>query len=143
MSLYHINFVFITYRFVFITCKFICLCNISNLSLQHINFVFATYIFLSLQPIIYVFATYNICLCTMFLYLQHINLYIQYTKGPTNRILYVRISLQNVKFRALLGSPWLATGSYFGKMTPRGPRTFLNGFWTSKFIFFNKKMENR
>ena len=30
---------------------------------------------LSLRHIIYVLATYNICLCTMFLYLQYINFY--------------------------------------------------------------------
>ena len=41
-------------------------------------------------------------------------------------------------FRALLGSPWLATGSYFGKMTPRGPRAFLNRSRTSKLIFYIK-----
>ena len=29
-------------------------------------------------------------------------------------------------FRALLGSPWLATGSYFGKAEPRASGTFLN-----------------
>ena len=27
-------------------------------------------------------------------------------------------------FRVWNGSPWLATGSYFGEMTPRGPRAF-------------------
>ena len=43
-------------------------------------------------------------------------------------------------FRALLGSPWLATGSYFGKMTPRGPRTFLNRSRTSKNKFLILKL---
>ena len=43
-------------------------------------------------------------------------------------------------FRALLGSPWLAPGSYFGKMTPRGPRTFLNRSRTSKIEFLILKL---
>ena len=34
----------------------------------------------------------------MFLYLQHIHLYIQYTKGPKNQILCVRISLEMADF---------------------------------------------
>ena len=42
-------------------------------------------------------------------------------------------------FWALLGSPWLATGSYFGKMTPPGPRAFLNRSRTSELNFLYKK----
>ena len=42
-------------------------------------------------------------------------------------------------FRALLGSPWLATGSYFGKMEPRASGSFLDRFWTSRPIFLIKK----
>ena len=65
---------------------------------------------MSLQHIIYVFATYNICLCTMFLYLQRINLYFQYIQCPKNQILWVRASLQNVKFRDF-GHFWGRRGS--------------------------------
>ena len=41
-------------------------------------------------------------------------------------------------FRVLLGSPWLATGSYFGKMELRASGSFLDRFWTSRPIFLIK-----
>ena len=43
--------------------------------------------------------------------------------------LYVAIHLQNIKFRNLchnMGTPWLATGSYFVRTEPRPPRSILN-----------------
>ena len=117
-------FIVMTYIFLSVTYKF-CLCNIYILTLQHINFVFATYRFclcniyiLSLQHLHFVFATYTICLCSkkymsmyrVFVFATHKSLFSIHTMSTKNRILYVRISLQNVKFRDF-GHFWGRRGS--------------------------------
>ena len=74
-----------------------------------------------------IFATYNLDLCGIFLHLQHIFLCLQYIQGPKIQILGARQQLFTFSevgkpwFWARNGSPWLATGSYFGKTEPRGP----------------------
>ncbi len=73
--------------------------------MQHIAHVFATY-----RVGVHVFATCNPHICTLFLYLQYINLYLLRVQGPENLILCVRISLQNDKFRDL-GHFWGRRGS--------------------------------
>ena len=77
----------------------------------------------------------------MFLYLQHINLYIQYTKGQQNRILCVRISLQNVKFQGF-GHFWGRRGSprahTLGKWRHEVHEPFYIGLGPQKLNFYIK-----
>ena len=47
---------------------------------------------LYLQHIIYIFATYNLNLCAIYLYLQYIIFYLQYIQGPKNQISCVQIT---------------------------------------------------
>ncbi len=44
------------------------------------------------QHIICIFATYNLNLCAIYLYLQYIIFYLQYIQGPTNKMLGVQIT---------------------------------------------------
>ena len=48
-------------------------------------------------------------------------------EAPRGRSTEVRYSVSKYPYyRIQMGSPWLATGSYFGKMKPQAPGRFLN-----------------
>ncbi len=54
-----------------------------------------------------------------------------YRNGAFDEIGHDR-NRENASFGARMASPWLGTGSYFGKMTPLGLGRFLDTSWASR-----------
>ena len=70
---------------------------------------------LYLQHIICIFATYNLNLCAIYLYLQYIIFYLQYIRGPTNQISCVQITdvyVYGISKNILLGMKWVAVARH-------------------------------
>ena len=77
-----------------------CICNIYFVYLQHI---------------IYIFATYNLDLCGIYLYLQHIFLSLQYIQGPKIQNLGAQQQLftfSGSRKVMVLGTKWVAVARH-------------------------------